>query len=156
MDGANSPVAKCLACENYHRTGRCPLKEAGVEYCPLCGIAHYGRVRICPHLNSVTQLQAMNEAIKLSPESLDLKEMAKKKVTGIIGNIRHKRKLEEEAKAAKGNQVLRQSGQDGSGFTPIQYATANRQADSRLTRGVGIGKENRIDGLHAHPLSYRQ
>ena len=156
MDGANSPPPKCAACENHHPTGSCPLKLAGVEYCPLCGIAHFGRGRTCPHINSVTQLQVMQEAIKHSPESPELKELARRKLTGLIGNIRHKRKLEEEAKAAKESRTLGPSVQPGSNFTPTQLATMNRQVISRQTNGARVGKENRIAGIHAPPPPYRQ
>lgn len=148
MDGANSPPAKCAACDNYHLKGRCPLKLAGVENCPLCGIAHFGRGRICPHINSVTQLQAMHEALKHSHEPPELKELAKKKVTGLIGSIRQKRRMEEEAKAAKESPALRQSGQTRSNLTPSQHANMNRQAASRQTNGGYVGKENRTAGLH--------
>lgn len=154
MDGATGLPAKCPACDNYHPTGLCPLKIAGVESCPLCGIAHYGRVRICPHINSVTQLQAMQEAIKHSTESPEIKELAKKKVTSLIANIKQKRRLEEEAKACKQNQASRQSGQPGSQFTPVQQATMNRQAAPSQTNGRGIGKENRMNGVHAPSPPY--
>ena len=156
MDGANSPAAKCAACGHHHPIGRCPLKLAGVEYCPLCGIAHFGRGRTCPHINSVTQLQAMQEAIKHSPESPELKELAKKKLTGLIGSIRHKRKLEEEAKAVKEIQVLRPSSQPGSNSTPSQHPSTDRQVSSRQTNGVRVGKENWMTGLHPPPPLYRQ
>ena len=156
MDGANSPPAKCAACETYHPTGRCPLKNAGVELCPLCGIAHYGRARICPHINSVTQLQAMHEAIKHSPEALELKELAKKKITGLIGNIRQKRRFEEQAKAAKESQALRQSGQSGSNFTPVQHAPTNRREALRQTNGGGVGKENSMAEFDEPAPPYRQ
>lgn len=155
MDGANSPPAKCAACDDYHLTGRCPLKLAGVESCNLCGIAHYGRGRTCPHISSITQLQAMQEAIKHSPETAELKELAKKKLTGIIGSIKQKRRLEEEAKAKDG-QTLRSSGQPGSNSTPGQHATTKRQVVPRQTNGVRVGKENQMAGLHVPPPSYRQ
>ena len=151
MDGGNSPTAKCAACETHHRSGSCPLKKAGVEYCPLCGIAHYGRGRICPHINSITQLQLMHEAIKHSPEPLELKELAKKKVTGLIGSIRQKRRLEAEAKAAKENQALRQSGQHGTNLPTNQQAGANRHVGARLTNGGEVGKENRMTGPQQQP-----
>ena len=149
MDGGSSPPARCAACENYHPSGSCPLKKAGVEYCPLCGIAHYGRGRICPHINSITQLQLMHEAIKHSPEPLELKELAKKKVTGLIGSIRQKRRLDAEAKAAKGakeSQALRQSSQHGTNLPTHQQAIANRHAIARLANGGEVGKENRMTG----------
>lgn len=153
MDGANSPPAKCVACEHHHPTGRCPLKRAGVEFCPLCGIAHFGRGRTCPHINSVTQLQSMQDAIKHSPETPELKELARRKLTGLIGSIKNKRKLEEEAKAA---QVLQQSGQPDSNFTPSQHATMKGQVVSRQTNGIRLGKENRMAGLYVTQPPYRQ
>lgn len=94
----------------------------------------------------------MQEAIKHSPESPELKELAKKKLTGIIGSIRHKRKMEEEAKAAKESQALRPSGQPDAKFFPGQDATMSRQAASRQMSG----KENRMAGLYAPPPPYRQ
>ena len=149
MDGGSSPPAKCPACETYHPSGSCPLKKAGVEHCPLCGIAHYGRGRICPHINSITQLQLMHEALKHSPEPLELKELAKKKVTGLIGSIRQKRRVDAEAKATKGakeSQALRQSGQQGTNLPTPQQAIANRHATARLANGGEVGKENRMTG----------
>lgn len=155
MDGANSPPVKCAACEHHHPTGSCPLKLAGVEYCPLCGIAHFGRGRTCPHISSVTQLQVMQEAIKHSPETPELKELARRKLTSLIGSIRHKRKLAEEAKAAKESQALRPSAQTGSNFTPSQHAAMSREIVWRQTNGVRIGKENKMAGLHAPTPPYR-
>ena len=155
MDGANSPPAKCAACEHYHPAGRCPLKLAGVENCPLCGIAHYGRARTCPHINSITQLQAMQDAIKHSPETSELKELAKKKLTGLIGNIRQKRRMEEQAKVKEG-QTLRPSGQSSSASTPGQHVSMNRQMVPRPTNGVRVGKENQMAGLYMPPPIYRE
>ena len=154
MDGANSPPAKCPACDNYHLKGRCPLKLAGVEKCPLCGIAHYGRGRICPHINSITQLQAMHEALKQSPEHPEIKELAKKKVTGLIGSIRQKRRLEEEAKTAKEKQALRQSSQPRSNFMPVQHGSINGQGLPRQTNGGDVGKENRMASYMPAPYRY--
>ena len=96
-DGQYHP---CIACNESHDTGYCPLKIAGVEYCNLCGLPHYGISRNCPHLNSVTQLRHMVEAIKQSPEHSVLKELAKKRVVGIIGDLnqRKRKKLEAQQK----------------------------------------------------------
>lgn len=119
-------------------------------------MAHFGRARICPHINSVTQLQAMHEALKHSHEPPELRELAKKKVTGLIGSIRQKRRQEEEARAAKESQALRQSGHPRSNFTPSQqHAYMNRQVPSRQTNGGDVGKENRMAG-HYVPAPYGQ
>ena len=87
----------CIACGESHALGFCPLKIAGVEYCNLCGLAHYGFARMCPHLSSVTQLRAMMEAIRHSPESSELKELAKKRVVGIIGDLNQRKRRKQEA-----------------------------------------------------------
>jgi hypothetical protein len=46
----------CQACRKFHLVGSCPVKLAGVEYCNLCGMAHYGHARVCPHIQSETQV----------------------------------------------------------------------------------------------------
>lgn len=91
----------CIACQHYHQPGSCPLKLAGVEHCGLCGIAHYGRQRTCPHLTSVTQLRLMVEAIKKSTEPQDIKDLAKKRIVGLIGSINQTRRQAQEAKKQK-------------------------------------------------------
>lgn len=48
----------CVACQSNHRVGSCPLKAAGVEHCNLCGMAHFGHARVCPHIQSETQVQS--------------------------------------------------------------------------------------------------
>ena len=47
----------CIACKTFHPIGACPLKLAGVEVCNLCGIAHFGAARVCPHIQSETQVR---------------------------------------------------------------------------------------------------
>ena len=93
-DGQYHP---CIACNESHNTGYCPLKIAGVEYCNLCGLAHYGVARTCPHLNSVTQLRAMVDAIKQSSEPSELKELARKRIVGIIGDLNQRKRKKQEA-----------------------------------------------------------
>ena len=88
----------CLACGNRHRPGYCPLMVAGVEHCELCGIAHYGHQRACPHLTSVTQLRLMVEAIKNSTEPQEIKELAKKRVVGLIGSLNQTKRQKKELK----------------------------------------------------------
>lgn len=92
----NVRPAACLACDTEHLVGHCPLKHAGVESCPLCGIAHYGHFRTCPHLSSLTQCRRMLEALKQSPEPAAEKKVAKQYVVGIIGDLTRRRRLEEK------------------------------------------------------------
>ena len=93
----------CLACRQSHRPGYCPLMLAGVENCELCGIAHYGHQRACPHLKSVTQLRLMVEALKNSPEPQDIKDLAKKRVVGLIGSLNQTKRQKKEAQRQKEN-----------------------------------------------------
>ena len=98
----------------------------------------------------------MHEALKQSPEHPDIKELAKKKVTGLIGSIRQKRRMEEEAKAAKEKQALRQSSQPHSNFTPVQHGSLNHQGLPRQMGGGDVGKENRMAGSYGLAPSYNQ
>ena len=94
----NARYHPCIACSEVHAVGYCPLKFAGVEFCNLCGLPHYGVARTCPHLTSVTQLRLMVDAIRQSTESNELKDLARKRVVGIIGDLnqRKRRKLESQ------------------------------------------------------------
>ncbi|KAL5001929.1 hypothetical protein BDV10DRAFT_140305 [Aspergillus recurvatus] len=73
----------CFVCGRVHPMGSCPLKIAGVEHCGLCGLAHYGQARTCPHLRSELQVSKMIEALKQSNEDQHLVALAKKYVYGI-------------------------------------------------------------------------
>lgn len=94
-----APNRTCLVCSVAHPVGHCPLKQAGVEICGLCGIAHYGSrgTRSCPHMNSVTQCRAMLEALKTSSEPLADVEHAKKYLIGVIGGLNRKKKSKAQA-----------------------------------------------------------
>lgn len=93
---SNTQDKSCLACNTNHPTGNCPLKRAGVEFCPLCGLAHYGSgSRACPHLNSVTQCRAMLDALKSSTETKEYIEYAKRYLVSVIGNLKRRQKLKE-------------------------------------------------------------
>ena len=100
-DPLDSSHRACLACGKHHRPGYCPLMVAGVEHCELCGIAHYGHQRACPHLTSVTQLRLMVEAIKNSTEPQEIKDLAKKRVVGIIGSLNQTKRQKKELKRQK-------------------------------------------------------
>ena len=93
----------CLACGTPHPVGYCPLKFAKVEHCPLCGIAHYGHQRTCPHLNSITQCRGLLAALKDSRAPSAEIEQAKKYIVGIIGDLQRRKKIKEKA-ALQSNQ----------------------------------------------------
>ncbi|GFF27782.1 chromatin remodeling factor mit1 [Aspergillus udagawae] len=94
MDGnvaARQPP--CFVCAKHHPLGSCPLKQAGVEHCGLCGLAHYGIARTCPHLRSETQVARMLDALKHSTEDRELIEKAKKYLQGIRGSLAQRRRI---------------------------------------------------------------
>ncbi|KAF2757643.1 hypothetical protein EJ05DRAFT_439944 [Pseudovirgaria hyperparasitica] len=88
----------CHACTKMHPKGACPLKVAGVEYCGLCGLAHYGIQRVCPHFHSETQVREMLQALKSSGEPSNIVEAATKYLRGLKGNlVQEKKKRREKA-----------------------------------------------------------
>ncbi|KAI0578669.1 HepA Superfamily II DNA RNA helicase SNF2 family [Pyrenophora tritici-repentis] len=93
----------CPACHKDHPQGACELKAAGVEHCGLCGLAHYGHSRTCPHIKSETQVREMLEALKNSPEKKELVDAAMKYLRGVKGTlVQQKKKDREKAALAKG------------------------------------------------------
>lgn len=98
-DGASfePETVSCVACNGIHPRGSCGLKRAGVEHCGLCGIAHFGYSRTCPHLNSEVQVANMLSSLKESTEQRAIVEEATKYLRGIRGDLVRRRK----AKAAK-------------------------------------------------------
>lgn len=86
VDGIQDSVPLCLACHQYHNPGTCPLRHAGVEFCGLCGLAHLGARRVCPHLQSIVQVNRMIEALDQSTEDPKLISVAKRYLRGIIAS----------------------------------------------------------------------
>lgn len=105
----------CPACHKLHPQGACELKEAGVEHCNLCGMAHYGQGRTCPHIKSETQVRAMLQALKNSPEPRPLVDAALKYLRGVKGTlVQAKKKNVEKAAALKGGGNVNASGDGDS------------------------------------------
>ena len=61
------------------------MKRAGVEYCPICKLAHFPQM--CPHFNSETQLEAMMDALRQSTEDKELVDEAKRIVRERKGQL---------------------------------------------------------------------
>ncbi|KAJ9640988.1 hypothetical protein H2199_005656 [Coniosporium tulheliwenetii] len=91
----------CRACSLPHPRGACPLKVAGTEHCNLCGLAHFGKARSCPHIKSETQVREMLEALKWSQEPRDLVEAAIKYLKGVKGHLVQEKKREREMKEGR-------------------------------------------------------
>ncbi|KAI4908327.1 hypothetical protein J4E90_008952 [Alternaria incomplexa] len=96
----------CPACHKNHPQGACELKAAGVEHCNLCGLAHFGHSRTCPHIKSETQVREMLEALKNSPEKKELVDAAMKYLRGVKGTlVQQKKRDREKAALAKGQPI---------------------------------------------------
>lgn len=95
----------CSACDESHPLGWCRIKLAAVEHCGLCGIAHLGHGRTCPHLGSEAQVVTLLQTLKESTEPRELVDQAVKYLRMIRGDLvqrkrnREKKLLEAEAKA---------------------------------------------------------
>lgn len=90
----------CPACHKMHPQGACELKAAGVEHCGLCGLAHYGHSRTCPHIKSETQVRAMLEALRNSNEAKELVDLASRYLRGVKGTLVQQKKRDREKAAA--------------------------------------------------------
>ena len=75
--------------------GWCRLKVSGVEHCGLCGLAHVGHGRTCPHLNSETQVATLLGTLKESTEPHELIDKATKYLRMIRGDLVQRKRLQE-------------------------------------------------------------
>jgi chromodomain-helicase-DNA-binding protein 4 len=89
----------CSACNEEHPLGWCRLKLAGVEHCGLCGVAHLGHRRTCPHLNNEQQVATLLQTLKESTESKELIEQATKYLRMIRGDLIGRRRARERREA---------------------------------------------------------
>lgn len=154
----NDAQAPCLACEGLHPKGQCPLKIAGVEHCGLCGLAHFGYKRTCPHLNSELQCRTMLAELKNSTEPKELVRRAQEYLRGVIGGIvRRKKEMELRKNAANGAQTGQRTPKDQAmnGHTSAQptpdtvgdqSTRGHASSASRSNSGHRRGKENRQSG----------
>ncbi|KAI1624979.1 adenosinetriphosphatase [Exophiala viscosa] len=89
------PPHLCSACGESHPMGWCRLKVAGVEHCGLCGIAHLGHGRTCPHVNDNKQVAILLQTLKESTESRELIEQATKYLRSIRGDLMQRERARE-------------------------------------------------------------
>ncbi|CAI7677127.1 unnamed protein product [Penicillium discolor] len=123
-DGMRNASPPCAACQQWHIPGCCPLRQAGVEFCGLCGLAHLGGRRACPHMQSSVQVTRMLEALEKSTEAPSLIHSAKKYLQGILKSVA--RTARDERKKA--------------------LLSAQPEPQNRLTSSsVGGGRTNVID-----------
>jgi Chromatin remodeling factor Mit1 C-terminal Zn finger 2 len=87
------------------------LKLAGVEHCGLCGIAHLGHGRTCPHLNSEIQVATLLGTLKESTEPSELIDRATKYLRMIRGDLVQRKSYRER-------QVQQQAKPESTGYRP--------------------------------------
>lgn len=89
------PSHLCPACGEEHSMGWCRLKVAGTEYCGLCGLAHLGHGRTCPHLNNEVQVGILLQTLKESIESHEWIEQATRYLRGVRGDLMKRKRARE-------------------------------------------------------------
>ncbi|KAI5306477.1 DNA-binding proteins Bright/BRCAA1/RBP1 and proteins containing BRIGHT domain [Ascosphaera pollenicola] len=87
-NGGPPGTVHCPACAEDHVQGYCPLKLAGVERCNLCGQAHFGSGRTCPHFRTEQHLRALLAEIRKSNEDKALKKEATRYLRGVLGDVK--------------------------------------------------------------------
>lgn len=123
--GALPAPRHCPVCDEMHPMGWCRLKLAGVEHCGLCGLAHLGHGRTCPHLNSEAQVATLLGTLKESTESRELIERATKYLRMIRGDlVQRKRNAERKTQeaAARAQPKALHPGVNGQVTSHVQMA----------------------------------
>ncbi|KAJ4339411.1 hypothetical protein N0V95_007789 [Ascochyta clinopodiicola] len=139
----------CPACHKQHPSGACELKAAGVEHCGLCGLAHYGYSRTCPHIKSETQVREMLRALKSSPEKKELVDLAIKYLRGVKGTlVQQKKRDRERAAGMPGNFTATDNA--------IASATGARAPWQPAVAGPGPAPPGDPDPRPPHPNQYSQ
>lgn len=100
--------------------GWCRLKVAGVEHCGLCGLAHLGHGRTCPHLTDERHATTILQTLKESTESRELVEQATKYMRVVRADLVQRRRALErrEQEAIIQRQAQAIAAQDGIKLTP--------------------------------------
>ncbi|KAE8328355.1 PHD/FYVE-zinc-finger like domain-containing protein [Aspergillus sergii] len=154
MDGPTETRPSCFACNQNHPVGSCRLKLAGVEHCGLCGLAHFGISRTCPHLQSDAHVARMLKALKESTEDPELVLQAKKYLTGIRGDLAQRKR--KQASKATGSLTATHGTPGGATPTAVNI-TATKPSVVNLTEDVRLAKPATQSGTDPRFLqSYNQ
>lgn len=168
----------CPACLNQHgphEVGYCPLKLAGVEYCNLCGLAHFAIPGSCITLKAKERFSEINEALKKSPEADATAKAARKILRKLKADIvERERRTGEQGQSEAGRKLGPQQEQleqlkrrklapiNGSetprywGSVPhSQHAGELRAVDTMFARnGAGMGMNGPPPGYSNRPGTY--
>ncbi|KAF7593076.1 hypothetical protein BBP40_012093 [Aspergillus hancockii] len=153
MDGHMEHRPSCLACKQNHPVGSCRLKLAGVEHCGLCGLAHYGHSRTCPHLQSDTQVAIMLDVLKQSTEDPELVLQAKKYLTGIRGDLAQRKR--KQASKATGGPTVTHGTPSATPTALSSSATTPLVVDLTNENGQVSNKPSQLGMDFKHPYNQR-
>lgn len=144
VNGDISNVVHCPACSENHVQGMCPLKLAGVEKCHLCGQAHFGSGRTCPHFRSEEHIRALLATIRDSNEDQALKQEATRYLRGVLGDVRRKKK---QRNSDAPDSLL----QSRKGRRKSNIVSANKaQTEQTTNRRDGVEATKNTDGQPAN------
>ena len=135
QSNANVNDLECLACGKRHQQGQCPIKLAGAEQCPLCGLHHFGKGRSCPALQEISAIDKMLRDLKNSPESKEVIENATKYLRGVKGDLARRQRVQKEkeyARAVARAERERREEQDRRAYELAQIHDGNHQAHSPM------------------------
>lgn len=99
-----------------------------MENCNLCGLAHYGIGRVCPHVGSETQVREMLETLKQSNEPRELVDAAMKYLRGVKGHLVQKKKKDREKAEAE---------ERGTGTNSTVVGNTSYAPIQNLQQGIG-------------------
>ncbi|KAJ5606354.1 hypothetical protein N7510_009135 [Penicillium lagena] len=141
----------CIVCSQKHLGGRCPLKLAGVQNCPLCGLAHFGERRSCPHLLSPTQIRRMMAALSKSTEAPVLLDLAWKYLRGVMGHLNAR-----ERKAAGAVAAQHHHNQTSQSPVPVnlsvdRFFASQSPVFQHVTTGLTTAKQDRPHKIYTSP-----
>lgn len=130
------PMHHCSACGEQHAMGWCRLKVAGVEHCGLCGLAHLGHGRTCPHLTDERHVTTILQTLNESTESRELVEQATKYLRVVRSDLVQRRRAHErrEQEALIQRQAQAIAAQDGVRLNPGMPFQFRQTADNGRER----------------------
>ena len=155
-----------FACGTPHEIGHCPIKLAGPEFCNLCGLAHFGISRTCPHIQSETQVRAMLQALKQSTEPRALVQEATKYLNGVKGTLGQSKKIKaaklgelQKARALQNGEVSNgappsSSNVDGQGDQAARPGSSSSQPKPQQPGDVERANEHLRHALPGHRPSW--
>ena len=136
--------------------GWCRLKIAGVEHCGLCGLAHMGHGRTCPHLNDEKQVETLLMTLKESTESRELVDEAVRYLRVIRGDlVSQRRQRERRAIQEREAQIAARQGYLDSVSAP-PVGTSSSEFGRSTMNGHGPGISIGANTGDYRPPSYHQ